>query len=81
MTKEVKLYFNIFECDRNLLDRLDVTYKRAFISTPQDKYYTDMLKNLVKMNNLKGEPLSNERLRQAFIDVREETDVKHERNI
>ena len=74
-------YFNIFECDRNLLDRLDVTYKRAFISTPQDKYYTDMLKNLVKMNNLKGEPLSNERLRQAFIDVREETDVKHERNI
>ena len=33
------------------------------------------------MNNLRGEPLSNERLRQAVIDVREETEVEHERNI
>ena len=23
-------YFNIFECGRNLLDQLDVTYQRAF---------------------------------------------------
>ena len=41
-TKDVKHYFNIFECGRNLLDRLDVTYQRAFVATPQDKYYTDM---------------------------------------
>ena len=33
-TKEVKLYFNIFECGRNLLDRLNVTYQRAFMATP-----------------------------------------------
>ena len=25
-------YFNIFECGRNLLDQLDVTYQRAFIA-------------------------------------------------
>ena len=74
-TKEVKRYFNIFECGRNLLDRLDVTYQREFMATPQDKYYTKMLENLVKTNNLRGEPLSNERLRQAVIDVREETDA------
>ena len=27
-------YFNIFECDRNLLDQLDVTYQRAFTASP-----------------------------------------------
>ena len=26
-------YFNIFECGRNLLDKLDVTYQRAFTSS------------------------------------------------
>ena len=81
MTKEVKLYFNIFECGRNLLNRLDLTYQRAFVATPQDKYYTMLLDNLVEMNHRNGETLSNEKLRQAVIDVREETDVEHERNI
>ena len=28
VTKEVKLYFNIFDCGRNLLDQLDVTYQQ-----------------------------------------------------
>ena len=27
-------YFNIFECGRNLLDQLDVTYQRVFSSSP-----------------------------------------------
>ena len=70
MTKEVKLYFNIFECGRNLLNRLDLTYQRAFVATPQDKYYTMLLDNLVEMNHRNGETLSNEKLRQAVIDVR-----------
>ena len=26
-------YFNIFECGRNLLDKLDVTYQRAFAAS------------------------------------------------
>ena len=51
------------------------------MAPPQDKYYTKMLKNLVKINNHNGEPLSNEKLRQAVSDVREETDAEHERNI
>ena len=38
-TKEVPIYFNIFECGRNILDRLDVTYEQAFMVTPKDKYY------------------------------------------
>ena len=81
MTKEVKIYFNIFECGRNILDRLGVTYQRAFMDTPQDKYYTKMLENLVKINNHNGEPLFNEKLRQPVSDVREETDAEHKRNI
>ena len=40
VTKEVKIYFNIFECGRNILDRLDVTYQQAFLATLQKKYYT-----------------------------------------
>ena len=35
-TKEVPSYFNIFECGRNLLDRLDVTYERACMATPKE---------------------------------------------
>ena len=27
VTEEVTSYFNIFECDRNILDKLGVTYK------------------------------------------------------
>ena len=30
--KEVS-YFNIFECGRNLLDKLDITYQRAFAAS------------------------------------------------
>ena len=44
VTKKVKSYLNIFECGRNLLDRLDVMYQRAFMDMPQEKYYTKMLK-------------------------------------
>ena len=33
-------YFNIFQCGRNILDQLEVTYKRAFMATPvQEGYY------------------------------------------
>ena len=33
-------YFNIFKCGRNLLDKLDVTYQRAFIAS--DKTYREV---------------------------------------
>ena len=55
MTQKVKIYFNIFECGRNLLDRLDVMYQRAFMATPEENdYYKEMLKNLIKVNNAGG---------------------------
>ena len=49
--------------------------------TPQDKYYTRMLENLVKMNNRNIKILSNEKLWQAVSDVRKKLDAEYERNI
>ena len=39
ITKETS-YFNIFECGRNILDQLDITYQRAFMASPvQEGFY------------------------------------------
>ena len=37
VTDEVPSYFNIFGCDRNLLNRLDGTYERACMATQEEK--------------------------------------------
>ena len=71
MTKEGTIYFNIFECGRNLLERLDVTYQQAFMSTPKDKYYNTLLDTLIDDNNRKDKPSSNEKLQQAVSIVME----------
>ena len=62
------------------MDRLDVTYQRAFMATPKDKYYNALLDTLVKDNNLKGEPLSNQKIQKAVSDVIKETEAEFERN-
>ena len=49
--------FNIFECGSKMLDRLDVSYKRACMATPKEKYFTDMLDHLNKHNCRHGRPL------------------------
>ena len=52
-------YFNIFECGRNLLDQLDVTYQRAFMASPvqegfyepstaRERYHDKMAESLTK---------------------------------
>ena len=41
VTGKVTSYFNIFECGRNILDQLEVTYQRAFMASPvREEYYT-----------------------------------------
>ena len=37
VTEEMTNYFNIFECGRNLLDKLKITYQEVFMATPKDK--------------------------------------------
>ena len=73
VTHEVPRSFNIFKCGRNILNRLDVTYERAFMATPKDKYYTKLLETLVDYNGYHNAPLSNEKLRQAISTVMSET--------
>ena len=54
-------YFNIFECGRNLLDQLDVTYQRAFTASPvqqglyqispaRERYYDIMADHVEEKN-------------------------------
>ena len=70
MTQKVTSYFNIFECGRNPLDQLEGTYQRTFMETSsQDEYYKEMKKSLIKAN-IEGEKLCNEKIQQAFIDLR-----------
>ena len=75
MTEKVKSYFNIYECGINLLERLGVKYQREFMVTPKDKYYNALLDTLVKQNNLRGKPLSNENIQKAVSKVIEETEA------
>ena len=75
MTEKVKIYFTIYEYGRNLLDQLGVTDQRAFMSNPKDKYYNALLDTLVKDNNLRGKPLSNEKIQKSVGKVIEETEA------
>ena len=68
MTQKVTSYYNIFKCGRNLLDQLDVMYQQEFIVTPEDEYYKEMTKSLIKVNN-EGGKLCNENIRHAVIDL------------
>ena len=67
-------YFNIFECGRNILDKFEVKYQQVFMATPNDKKYNVFLDILVKDNNIRGEPFSNDKIRQAVGKVIEETE-------
>ena len=81
VTKEMPIYFNIFECGGNILDIIDVTYERACMATPKDKYYTKLLKTLVDDNNRNGSPLSNENIKILFSIVMKETEAEIEHDI
>ena len=78
MTQKVTSYFNIFESGRNILDQIDVTYQQAFMATPEDEYYKEMMKILIKSNN-NGGKLCNEKIRQEVIHLRAELNIEHKR--
>ena len=81
VTQKVTICFNIFECGRNLLDQLDVTYQREFMAKPaEDEYYKEMIKSLIKANNESGK-LCNENIQLAVFDLRAQLNGEHEHNI
>ena len=85
-------YFDIFECSRNILDQLDVTYQRAFTSSPvqqglyqispaRDRYYDMMADNTEEKNVGSEGTINKEELRKAINIVKYEEESEHERNI
>ena len=65
VTYDVPYYFsafNVFECGRKLLDRLDVSYERLYIATLKEEYFTEMLDSLIERNRCHSTPMSNKNL-------------------
>ena len=50
------------------------------MATPKDKYYNVFLDTIAKYNNLRGKPLSNEKIQTAVSKVIEETEVEFARD-
>ena len=51
--------FNVFKWGRNLLDRLDVSYERAYRAIPKEKYFTEMLDYQNDYNGCHSEKLQD----------------------
>ena len=77
MIRKGTSYFNIFECGRNLLDQLDVTYQQAFIASPvkeghymtspaQERYYYQLAKSLINSNVGSDGTINHDKLNQAI---------------
>ena len=83
--KDMPRYFNVLECGGNILNRLDLSYKRVCMATPIYEYYTKMLKTLIDHNDRHNAPLYSEKLQQEVSIVmaeteEEERDAKHSAN-
>ena len=85
-------YFNIFECGRNLLDQLDVTYQRAFMASPvqerlyqpspvRERYYDQIADILIEANVQSNGTINDEELHKEITLLKAEKGAEHERNI
>ena len=85
-------YFNIFECGRNLLGQIDVTYQRAFMASPvqqvlyepspaRERYYDKMAESLIKAKVGSDGTINNDELHKAITQLKSEKEAEHERNI
>ena len=86
------IYSNIFECGRNLLDQLDVTYQRAFMaslvqegsyqpSPARERYYDMMADKIVESKFGSDVTINNDDLHKAITQLKAEEESGHERNI
>ena len=74
-------YFNIFECGRNILNKLDVTYEKACMANTRDKYFEKMLETLVDYSDNHNAPLYNKKFKQAISTVMAETEEEEHSTI
>ena len=77
VTYDVPDYFNacnFFECGRNILNKLDVLYERAYIATPRKVHFIEILNHLNKHNRCHDKPLSSKKLQEDIIRFMEESE-------
>ena len=77
-------YFNIFECSRNILDLIDVTYQREFMASPvqegyyispaRERYYDQLAKSFINSNVGSDGTINNYKLNQAITYSRAEAE-------
>ena len=76
-----KGYFTIFECGRNILDQLDVTYQRAFMATPvpeghylpspaQERYYDTLAKSLINSTVGSDRTINNDKINKVITQLK-----------
>ena len=84
-------YSNIFECSRNILDQLDVTYQQAFMASPvqeeyytllaRERYYNQLTKSLINSNVGSDRTINYDKLNQSITYLKAEAEAGHDRNI
>ena len=52
-------YFNLFECGKNFLNKIDATCEYVCMETSKDKYYSEMCITLTNYNDRNNTPLFN----------------------
>ena len=66
VTYYVLIYSNVFECGRNVFNRIIMSYEQVCMANPRDNYYTKMLETLIYHNDCCNGPISSEKILQAF---------------
>ena len=85
-------YSNIFDCSRNILDQIDVTYQRAFMASPvqegfyqpspaRERYYDKMAESLIKAKVGSDGTINNDELHKAITQLKSEMEAEHGRNV
>ena len=60
---------DVFECGRN---NPDVSYKKSYMATEGNEYFTDILDTLNKYQDRHGQRLSSKKLKDAVLRVMEQ---------
>ena len=78
MIEKGTIYFNIFECGRNILYQLEVTYQRVFMASPvqeglhqsspaRERYYDQMAESLIEAKVGSDGTINDEELHKSII--------------
>ena len=62
-------YLNIFECGKNIFNRLDATREQACMEKSRDKYYNGLLRTIKYCNERNNSPLFNKKIQESMHKV------------